>query len=94
MPFTLHTQYRDKLIQLKSFKNSLNASDKRLINSFELVLTDTELEIRGGTAKQQSKLLKDRFRIQKIATSTLDVEVAIYGSVFSFYANDRIGVFE
>lgn len=87
-------QYRDKLMKLKSFKNSLNLSDKKLINSFELVLTDTELEIRGGTAKQQSKLLKDRFRIQKIATSMLNVEVAMYGSVFSFYANDRIGVFE
>lgn len=87
-------QYRDKLMKLKTFKNSLNLSDKKLINSFELVLTDTELEIRGGTAKQQSKLLKDRFRIQKIATSELNVEVAMYGSVFSFYANDRIGVFE
>lgn len=87
-------QYRDKLMKLKTFKNSLNLSDKKLINSFELVLTDTELEIRGGTAKQQSKLLKDRFRIQKIATSMLNVEVAMYGSVFSFYANDRIGVFE
>lgn len=87
-------QYRDKLIQLKTFKNSLSGPDKTLLNKFELVLTDTELEIRGGTAKQQSKLLKDRFRIQKIATSMLNVEVAMYGSVFSFYANDRIGVFE
>lgn len=86
--------YRDTLISLERFRSRLNIVDKNLINNFELVLTDKELEIRGGTAKQQSALLKNRFRMQKIATSTLNVEIAMYGSVFSFYANDRIGIFE
>lgn len=86
--------YRDTLIRLQDFKDFLKLEDRRLISKFELVLTDTELEIRGGTPKQQCKLLRERFRIQKIATSVLHVEIAIYGSVFSFYANDRIGVFE
>lgn len=85
--------YRDKLIALDNFKNSLNNQDRKLINFFEIILTDKELEIRGGTVKQQSRLIKSRFRMQNIATHTLNVEIAIYGSAFSFQSNDRIGIF-
>lgn len=87
-------RYIDKIQSLQVFRKALGNSDRKLINCFELILTEDELEIRGGTPKQQSRLLRDRFRMQKIANSTIQVELAIYGSVFSFYTNDRIGIFE
>lgn len=92
MSNNLYTRIND-IDRLKNFKQKLSFWDRRILNNFDLILTETELEIRGGNPNQQWKLFLARHKIQKIATSVLDVEVAIYGSVFSLNPNDRIGVF-
>lgn len=77
--------------RLENFKLKLLSRDRKLLKNFDIVLTDTELEIRGGIARQQWLLYNALSRIQKIATSNLNVEVAIYGSIFSTYATDKVG---
>lgn len=90
MPLTLYIYTQSKLDR---FREHLSIPDVKLLSNFDLLLTGTELEVRGGTAKDQYQLLCRRHQMQKIATSYLNVEIAMYGSIFSFYPNDRVGVF-
>lgn len=92
MPNSIYTKING-INRLDSFKAMLPPWDRSILKDFELVLTATELEIRGGTAKQQWSLFQARHRLQKIATSKLKVEIAMYGSIFSLNQNGRLGIF-
>lgn len=87
----LNARHRYDKIQL--LRQHLSTSNLSIINNFDLVLTDTELEFRCKDVIEQNKFMTIRHKLQKIATRYLGVEVALYDSVYSTYPTNRVGVF-
>lgn len=80
------------------FLSKLNIRDLVLVSKFDLLLSETELEMRGGSLGDQFKMIRSRYRLQKKADLYLgkNIEVVMYGSIYGSYdAKDRtrLGVY-
>lgn len=84
---------RQRHSKIQLFKSKLSKANLSLIDRFEIVLTATEIEFRSKNVKDQNSFMRIRHSLQKIATQHLNVEVALYDSVYSNYPNNRVGVF-
>jgi hypothetical protein len=84
------------LDRLATFRSKLKPRDVELLAKFELVLAFRELEVRSRNIDDQFYMLRARFRMQKIATKHLGVEIVMYDSVYGERdqnGKSRVGVF-
>jgi hypothetical protein len=84
------------LDRLATFRAKLKPRDVELLSRFELVLSFRELEVRSRNIDDQFYMLRARFRMQKVATKHLGVEIVMYDSVYGERdqsGKSRLGVF-